>query len=37
LRKIIPPVPSHLSLSYPHFYHHLKTRCAVIPLYISMA
>jgi len=33
---MIPPVPSHLSLSCPQFYHHLRTRSWLLPLYLSM-
>jgi len=32
----ITPLPSHLSLSFPQFYHHLRTRSQVMPLYLSM-
>jgi len=34
---MISPIPSHLSLSCPQFYYHLRTRSQVIPLYLSMA
>jgi dissimilatory sulfite reductase (desulfoviridin) alpha/beta subunit len=33
---MISPVPAHLSLSCPHFDHHLRIRSYVIPLYLSM-
>jgi len=33
---VISPVPFHLFLSCPQFYHHLRIRSYVIPLYLSM-
>jgi len=33
---IISPISSHVSLSHPQLYHHLRTRCVVISLYLSM-
>jgi len=33
---MISPMSSYLSLSRPQLYHHLRTWCSVIPLYLSM-
>ena len=30
------PIPSHLSLSCPQFYYHLRTQSSVMPFYLSM-
>ena len=33
---MICPISSHLSLSRPQLYHHLRTQSYVIPLYLSI-